>query len=397
LSADLPELILKAKKAGPFLGRHPWVFSGAIDKIEGRPADGGEILLRASDGRFVARGLYNSQSQIRARLYSWNETEALTDAFFADRVLAAVSLRKALGLLAPEAACRLVFSEGDGISGMTADYYAGFIALQFNALALAQRREAIATALTRATAARGVYVRTEKGIRELEGLDIDDGPLSGEMPEKDVTILENGLRFEVDVREGQKTGFYSDQRDNRRTVAGYALNRRCLDVCCYTGGFSLNLARAGAASVTGLDSSAAALDAARRNAARNNLSNIDFVQGDAFTALDAMGKADRTFDLLVLDPPRFVQSSGGVSQALKAYVRLNALALRLVSPGAVLATCSCSGRLSPDEFLSVLAAAALTAGRTVRVLEKRGQPADHPVNAACPESEYLKCFICHVE
>ena len=391
------KVILKKDRETPFRFRHPWVFSGAIQKVEGGPADGGEVDLFSDRGEFIARGLYNGKSQIRVRLYSWHKEEALDKGFFQSRILSAVALRKKI--LKPagfRSACRLVFSEGDGLSGLTVDKYGSWVSLQYTALGMAQRGEWIIECLVNAVKPRGITLRTEKGMTALEGITVKDGPVYGKCPEDPITISEHGLKYKVDLRQGQKTGFYLDQRDNRAAVADYARGRHCLDVCCYSGGFALNMAGGKAKSVTAIDVSEPALALAGQNAKLNKLSNIEFIRGDAFRTMAAMREAGKKYGLIVLDPPRFAHSTTGMRQALTGYVRLNGLALSLLEPGGMLVTCSCSGRVTREMFMQALSEACLTAGRTVRILRAAGQAADHVINPACPESAYLKCFFCYV-
>jgi 23S rRNA (cytosine1962-C5)-methyltransferase len=388
---------LAPRREAPFLGGHPWVFSGAVASVSGEPADGDEVEVAAADGSFVARGLYNAKSQIRVRLYRW-DAAPLDDAFFSCRVREAVRMREGLlGLRDPAGACRLVFSEGDGLSGLTVDRYGPYLSVQFTSLALARRRASLLDALEEAMAPAGIVLRTEKGILEEEGLELRDGPLRGSVPDEPFEILDGGLRFAVDLRTGQKTGFYLDQRENRVRAALYAPGREVADVCCYTGGFSVALAAAGAASVTGVDTSAPALALAAANAERNGVGErTRFQRADAFRWLEGEAACGRSYDMVVLDPPRFARTRKGVRQALEAYERLNRLALSRLRPDGVLVTCSCSGRVTADEFTGAVARAAAAERRVVQVLESRGQAPDHPVAAACPESAYLKCLVCRV-
>lgn len=393
----LPRVTLAPGREGPFLGGHPWLFSGAIHHVDGDPADGQEVEVVDAAGSFIARGLYNGQSQIRVRLYRW-EAEPLDGPFFARRIRDAVALRtQVLGLGDPHGGCRLVFSEGDGLSGLTVDRYGAYLSVQFTSLALAARRDLILDALEAETGAAGMVLRTEKGILEEEGLELRDGPLRGTVPEEPLEIEDGGLRFGVDLRTGQKTGFYLDQRDNRLRAASFARDRRVADVCCYSGGFTSALATGGARNVVGVDVSASALELAAANAARNRVSEAtSFVRSDAFRWLDAQAAEGNRFDMIVLDPPRFARSRKGVRQALQGYERLNALALSCLEPEGILVTCSCSGRVTPDEFAGAVGRAATRTGRQVQILEARGQAPDHPVATSCPESAYLKCLICRV-
>ncbi len=390
-------VILQPRRARPFYGRHPWVYPGAISAVEGDPADGAEVDLVSHTGNFIARGLYNAQSKIRVRLYSWSPDVPLDRDFFRDRLAAAVRLRRdILRLDGPGRACRLVFSEGDGLSGLTVDRYDRWLVVQFTSLGLAQRRETIAELLVELTGAEGVYLRTERGIGRLEGLELQDGPLSGQTPEGPVTIDEDGLRFQVNLAEGQKTGYYLDQRDNRKAVARLAVGRRVLDAFGYSGGFGLHAAKAGASAVVGVDSSEPALELARANARLNGVENVTFVAADVFDHLAALAEAGDRFGVVVLDPPKFARSQGAVEEALRGYRRLQTLGLRLLEADGILVTCCCSGLITGDMLSDLLAQLAVEERRDVQILERRGQAADHPVAVTCPESNYLKCLISRV-
>jgi 23S rRNA (cytosine1962-C5)-methyltransferase len=396
MQAMNPRVVLKPQRARPFYGRHPWVYAGAVATVEGEPADGDVVDLVSSAGDFVARGLYNSQSKIRIRLYTWDKAVELDRAFFAGRLQDAIRLRGLLGLDGPGRACRLVFSEGDGLSGLTVDRYDRWLVVQFTALALARRRDLLAEILVELLQPAGIYLRTERGIGKLEGLELHDGPLWGEMPEGPVVIEENGVQFLVNLAEGQKTGFYLDQRDNRQAVAGLAAGRRVLDAFCYTGAFGLHAARAGARAVLGVDQSGPALELALANARRNGLDNVEFVQDDVFDRLDELARGGERFGLVVLDPPKFARARHALEEALRAYRRLQGRALRLLEAGGFLVTCCCSGLITADMLEGILAQVAAEVGREVRLLAVRGAAPDHPVSVACLESQYLKCLIAHV-
>jgi 23S rRNA (cytosine1962-C5)-methyltransferase len=389
-------VVLHPKRARPFYGRHPWVFAGAIAAVEGEPADGDEVEVVSHAGSFVARGLYNSRSKIRVRLYCWEPGVPLDAAFFRDRLAAAVRLRDRLGLNRPVGACRLVFSEGDWLSGLTVDRYDRWLVLQFTALPMAQRRDLLADLLGEILQPEGIYLRTERGIGQLEGLEIHDGPLRGEPPVRPITIEENGLRFLVNLAEGQKTGYYLDQRDNRAAVAPLAAGRRVLDTFCYTGGFGLHAARAGAAAVLGVDQSEPALELARRNAQLNGLENVTFVRAEVFRQLEELAGRGERFGLVVLDPPKFARARHAVEEALRGYRRLQGLALRLLEPDGFLVTCCCSGLITPDMLEELLAQLAAEARRDVQLLQRRGPAPDHPVAVSCLESHYLKCLVARV-
>ncbi len=394
----IPRVILKPRRAQPFYGRHPWVFAGAVAAVEGDPSDGAEVDLVSHAGNWVARGLYNGRSKIRVRLYSWQPDRPLDRAFFRDRLAAAVRLRHdVLGLDRAGGACRLVFSEGDGLSGLTVDRYDRWLAVQFTSLGLAQRRDELAELLAELTGAAGVYLRTERGIGHMEGVELHDGPLCGDPPPVPITVEEaGGLRYLVNLAEGQKTGFYLDQRDNRSAAARYAGGRSVLDAFCYTGGFGLYAAREGAASVEGVDSSAAALDLARQNAAMNGLAGVRFAQADVFDFLAELVGQGRRFGMVILDPPKFARTKGAVPEALRGYRRLQTLALRLLDSDGILVTCCCTGLITMDMLNELLAQVAAEERRDVQILERHGQAADHPVAASCLETNYLKCLIARV-
>jgi 23S rRNA (cytosine1962-C5)-methyltransferase len=392
-----PKVVLKSKRAQPFFGRHPWVFAGAIDRIEGAPVDGAEVDLYSSGDNFVARGLFNSQSKIHVRLYSWEPGVVLDRSFFRGRLGRAVELRHhVLNLAGPGRGYRVVFSESDFLSGMVVDRYGDWLAVQFTALGLASRREMIVDVLRELLQPRGVYLRTEKGIGKLEGIELHDGPLWGEPPPPDLTIEENGLRFLVNLAEGQKTGYYLDQRENRVAVAGLCPGKRVLDAFCYSGGFGLYAAKAGAAEVLGIDASEPALDLARRNAVANGLGNTTFTCADVFRHLSDLVAAGRKFDVVVLDPPKFARNRAAVPEALKGYRRLHQLAVKLLDRDGVLVSCCCTGLISLPDLEDVIAQVAAEAKRDLQILARRGPSPDHPVAISCRESGYLKCLISRV-
>jgi len=393
-----PRVVLGLRRAKPFFGRHPWVYAGAIAAIEGNPADGDEVDLVSHTGEFVARGIFNGQSKIRVRLYSWQPDTALDRDFFRRQLEAAVRLRRdVLGLDVPGGACRLVFSEGDGLSGLTVDRYDRWLVVQFTALGLARRRELFVELLVELMRPEGIYLRTERGIRRLEALELHDGPLWGNVPQGPVVVEEGGLRSLVNLAEGQKTGFYLDQRDNRRAVAALAAGRRVLDAFCYTGGFGLHAARAGATAVLGLDVSEPALALAQENARLNGLAErMTFRRGDVFEQFEALAAEGEKFGVVVLDPPKFARDRHAIEEALRGYRRLQTRGLRLLDRDGILVTCCCSGLITQDMLTSLLAQLAADEQRDIQIVERRGQAADHPVSASCLETNYLKCLICRV-
>jgi 23S rRNA (cytosine1962-C5)-methyltransferase len=410
-------VVLRPRKALPFYGRHPWVLESAVERVEPTSIAGEHLLeidgaivdLVNDRGKFIARGFYNSQSRIRVRLLTWNADEALDEAFFRRRIAAAIDLRRKIGFegernalegvpdSAVDSATRLIFSEADGLSGLVVDRYGDYLVVQPTSLAMAQRLEMIVAILHELLAPRAVVLRAEKSMAQLEGVEIAEGHVWGELPADPIVIREHGLVYEVDLHAGQKTGFYLDQRENRRVAAGYLRDRRVLDLFCYTGGFAMTAAKLGGArEVLGIDSSKKAIAQARRNTELNGLATVTFDVGDGFQALDALLDRSERFEAVILDPPKFARGKRGVNAALMAYHRLNRAAVELLVPGGILVTCSCTGSVSREDFLLMLSGVAQKSGRDLRVLEQRGAAADHPVSATCLETEYLKCLICEV-
>ena len=391
-------VVLKPKRARPFFGRHPWVLDSAVLRVEGPLADGDVVDLVTHDGTFVARGLWNSASRIRVRLYAFDAATRLDAAFLAGRITTAAALRRTLGLDDRRGAARLVNSEGDDLSGLIVDRYGEWLAVQVTSLAMSMRLEAVCDALQAAVQPRGILLRgAERGLAQLEGLKLPDRLVRGTAPEGPVFVAEHGLTFGIDLSEGQKTGFYLDQRENRQAAARLARGRRVLDAFCYSGGFGLACAVGGGArSVLAVDSSAKATALARANADLNGAANITVETADAFERLASLVAAEERFGMAILDPPKFARSRAAIDDAVRAYHRINRLAVDLLEPGGLLVTNSCSGAVSREDFLVMLSGVAQRSGRTLQVLECRGAAADHPVSASCLEGEYLKCVIARV-
>jgi 23S rRNA (cytosine1962-C5)-methyltransferase len=403
IEAQLPEglvkaqVILKPRKARPFFGRHPWVLDSAIDRVAGEPADGAVVDLIAHNGKFVARGVYNPHSRLRVRLYTWRPGEMLDQAFWKSRIERAVEYRRQLGYDRPDGAARLVYSEADCLSGLIVDRYAEYLVVQVTSLAIHARLDELMPILAETTGARGIVVRNDRAVARLEGLAGDEERSWGQVPDGPVFIDEHGLRYGVELAHGQKTGFYLDQRENRRAAASYVRGGRVLDMFCYTGGFGMAASRlGGAAEVLGIDASEKVIAVARAGAELNSLTNVRFEVADCFDALDELVSRGEQFDMVILDPPKFTRSRRSVEEALRAYHRINRLAVVLLPPGGRLVTCSCSGSVTREDFLYMLAGVAQQSGRDIQVLEQRGAAPDHPTSATCLETEYLKCFICRV-
>jgi 23S rRNA (cytosine1962-C5)-methyltransferase len=388
-------IVLLPRRAKPFYARHPWVFPGAIGEIQGEPADGDAVEVYSHGGSFIAHGLYNSKSRLRVRLYSWQFDQPIDEPYFQQRLSSAIAFRRdVLKLVGPGLGCRLVFSESDGLTGLTVDQFDRYLVVQFTSLGLARHKEAIVKQLVELTQPLGIYLRTERGIGEQEGLELQDGLLWGQLPSEPLIIREGAVQFLVNLSEGQKTGFYLDQRENHQAVAKYAAGRRVLDAFSYSGGFGLHAAVQGASQVICVDGSEGALDLGKQNAVLNKVNDkVEFLRSDVFKYLEQALQQNEKFDLITLDPPKFARSQSAVDTALKGYRRLLALSQQLLQPGGILVLCCCSGLIKLHELEEIAAQVATEAKRSMQVLERHGQPADHPVSLACPETSYLKCLI----
>ena len=399
-------LILKPGREASLLRRHPWVFSGAVGQVFGQPAPGETVTVRDAAGGFLAQGAYSPASQIVARAWTFDEDEAVDAAFFRRRLEAAIRCRSGVATLAPTSpvqhssfsihrSLRLVHAESDGLPGLIVDKYADTLVLQSLTAGSEVWKPDIAAALMDLLAPTGIFERSDAPARAKEGLPPAVGPLAGTPPER-VEIEENGLVIAVDLRGGHKTGGYLDQRENRQRVAEAAAGREVLDAFCYTGGFALAALQGGARSALALDSAGDALAVLRENAARNGFGpeRLQTLEADAFRQLRQFRDSRQSFDLIVLDPPKFAQSAAQVDRAARAYKDINLLAFKLLRPGGLLFTFSCSGAVSPDLFQKIVAGAALDAGVDAQILRRLSQPPDHPVALAFPEGEYLKGLVC---
>jgi 23S rRNA (cytosine1962-C5)-methyltransferase len=394
----LAVVVLRPGKEKPVLQRHPWVFSGAIARVEGKPADGDSVIVADSRGQPLACGGYNSRSQIRVRIWTWDAAEAVDADFFAERIRRACERRDALRRTNHTTAYRLVNAESDLLPGLVVDRYADFLVVQFLTMGAERWRREILDALAQLLMPAGIYERSDVDVRSKEGLSPVRGPVWGKGPPDAVEILEHARKFLVDVKGGQKTGFYLDQRDNRRRIAGYSADRDILNCFCYSGGFSVYAGAAGAMRIVNVDSSRDALHLARRNMALNGLhvNDDEYVEADVFQALRRYRDEGRTFDLVILDPPKFAFSQAQVQSATRGYKDINLVAMQILRPGGILATFSCSGLVSPDLFQKVVFGASVDAERDVQVIERLSQAGDHPILLSFPESEYLKGLICRV-
>ncbi|MDX3907100.1 MAG: class I SAM-dependent methyltransferase [Pigmentiphaga sp.] len=391
------DVVLKPGKEKSLLRRHPWVYATAVAQAVGRPLAGDTVRVVDSQGNFLAWGAYSPESQIRVRCWSFHESDRIDTGWMAARVADAVSRRASLA--ARTDAVRLVFGEADALPGFVADRYAGQLVVQFLAAGVERWREALVDALVAATGCGNVYERSDAAAREREGLAARTGVLRGDEPPAEVEIIEDGVRYGVDVIHGHKTGFYLDQRESRKRVAELAAlcgpDATILNCFSYTGGFSLAALRAGAAHAVSVDSSADALAMAARNAARNGLAATAFEcrvskVADAQKALAAEG---RLFDIVVLDPPKFAPSAHHVDKAARAYKDVNLKGMKLVKPGGYLLTFSCSGAIGVDLFQKIVAGAAIDSREDFVLLERLAAGIDHPMRMTHPEGEYLKGLL----
>lgn len=393
-------ITIKQGREKPIRQRHPWVFSGAIEKIDGPAKDGAIAQILGADGSFLARGYLNRKSQITARILTWDENENIDDAFWRRRIERAITLRKMI----TDSACRLVYSESDGLPGLIVDRYGPWLVLQALTLGIDRNKKQLAQILMEFTGARGVFERSDAEIRRKEGLELVSGVLAGEEPPDRIEVREDGfdgraLKFLVDVRGGHKTGFYLDQRANRRAVARWCAGREALNVFSYTGAFGVHAQAAGAARVTHIDSSADALAQARRHWELNGFDadSAEFLEADAFHTLRRFRDEGRHFDAIILDPPRLAATAAHVERAARAYKDLNMVALQILNPGGLLATFSCSGHIPADLFQKIVFGAALDARRNACIIERFTQGPDHPVVLTFPEAEYLKGLLCRAD
>jgi 23S rRNA (cytosine1962-C5)-methyltransferase len=390
-------ITLKPGKEKSLLRRHPWVFPTAIDRIEGKPEEkvkaGTTALVQSSDGRFLARAAYSPQSQIRARVWTFNEQEPVDHALIKRRIRKAIAFRTAS--VRDTDAIRLVFGEADGFPGLVVDWYGGkqgWLVCQFQSAGVELWKSAIVQALIAETGCPNVYERSDASVRTREGLPLVTGVLAGAEPGGETPVCENGVRYAVDIKTGHKTGFYVDQRDNRKLVMDHAAGRDVLNCFCYTGGFSLAALKGGATSVLSIDSSGEALEVGRRNMALNGFDDAiaEWRDADVFKELRALREQGRIFDLIVLDPPKFAASPQQVDRAARAYKDINLLGLQLLRENGLLFTYSCSGAISADLFQKIIAGAATDAGVDARILRRLAAGIDHPVTTNFPEAEYLK-------
>lgn len=391
-------LRLKKGKEKAVKQLHPWVFSGAIDQLKGQPRNGDIVMVTDSNDNFLAYGFFNGQSRVAVRLLEWNLETEINETWWRKKIRKAVKYRE--GLYSDDTnTYRLIFSEADFLPGLIVDRYAGFLSVQILTTGMEQIKHILLDELQQLLEPKGIFDRSDASARAHEGMEASSGDvLSGVQPPEFVSVKENGICYDVNIAEGQKSGFYCDQRDNRKLVAEYAKGKKVLDCFSYSGGFSLNSFSMGAKEVISVDSSAPALETLKRNIEINGFNHIPhrLVQSDVNKQLRIFREQNEKFDLIILDPPKYAPSRSALTKASRAYKDLNRMAMLLLEEGGLLATFSCSGAVDISLFKQIIAWAALDAGKEVQFIHQFAQPEDHPVRSSFPEGEYLKGLLCRV-
>ena len=377
---------------------HPWIFSGAIEKITGKPENGDLVRVLDSKGDFLASGFYNSQSRVAVRVLAWDAEQVIDETWWRSRVQQAVGARKQVLASDETNTCRLIFSEADYLPGLIVDKYADFLSVQILTSGMESAKAIWLDELQKLLKPKGIFDRSDANARAHEGLQASSGILAGEAPPEFIEVVENGIRYQVNIADGQKSGFYCDQRENRKKVATHTKGNVVLDCFSYSGGFTLNALAAGAKKVVSVDSSALAIDTLKKNIMLNGFkaSQQTSIQSDVNKQLRVFLESGDKFDLIVLDPPKYAPSRSALTKASRAYKDLNRLAMGLLNSGGLLATFSCSGAVDIDTFKQILAWAALDAGKEVQFIDQFCQPEDHPIRSSFPEGEYLKGLLCRV-
>ncbi len=391
-------LFLAKGREKSLLRRHPWVFSGAVQRIEGKALSGETIDILDSQGKWLARGAYSPESQIRARVWTFQQDEEINIDFFIRRLQQAQGWRDWVAQRDGLDGYRLIAGESDGLPGITIDRFQNFLVLQLLSAGAEYQRPALLSALQHCYPECSIYDRSDVAVRKKEGLPLAQGPVLGDLPPELLPITEHGMKLLVDIQQGHKTGFYLDQRDSRLAARNYSAGRRVLNCFSYTGAFAVSALMGGCEQVISVDTSQAALDIAKQNVELNklDLSKAEFVRDDVFQLLRNYRTQGEKFDLIIMDPPKFVENKNQLASACRGYKDINMLALQLLNPGGILLSFSCSGLMPTDLFQKILADAAVDAGRDVQFIEQFRQAADHPVIATYPEGLYLKGFACRV-
>ena len=393
------KIILHETREKSLKRRHPWIFSKAVREVVNPPENGADIDIYAADGSFLARASYSPNSQIRARVWSFNAEEKIDQQFFERKIREAVEARTLLLEETGMSACRLVDAESDGLPGLIIDRYNNFLVLEVLSAGAEYHLKDITSALRNIYPDDNIYERSDVEVRTKEGLESRKGVIYGEEPPEELAIKENGgMQILVNIKEGHKTGYYLDQRDNRAALSKYCKGKSVLNCFSYTGGFSLYALRGRAKSVANVDVSQKALDIAKKNIVLNHLDpgRVKFIREDVFAFLRKEKKAGHTYDVIVLDPPKFAESKSQLDKACRGYKDINMIAASIINPGGYLMTYSCSGHMTPDLFQKVVADALLDAGRDGQIVEFLTQASDHPVALPYPEALYLKGLVVRI-
>jgi len=395
----LPSITLK-KSADSFIKRkHPWIFSGAIEKVEGNPSNGETVQIFTSYKTLVGTGSFSPSSQIRVRVWSFEPAEKIDSDFFSRKISMASTLRNQIIDTSETNAYRIINAESDGLPGLIVDRYSDFLVCQFLSSGAEFNKEIIIEILVEIFKPAGIFERSDFEVRTKEGLQPIQGLLKGTIPKDLIEVQENGFKFLVDVKSGHKTGFYLDQRDNRELISEFSKGKNVLNCFSYTGGFSVYALASGAERIMQIDSSSSALEIANKNIELNGLrlSSVESINDDVFNVLRKFRDERKSFDLIILDPPKFTESVSQVQKASRGYKDINLLAIKLLNPGGILFTFSCSGHISPELFQKIVADAALDSGREVKIIKQLTQSSDHPVSLNFPEGLYLKGLVCSVK
>ena len=395
--AAVKRLTLKKGREKPIKHKHPWIFSGAVERVDGDPAPGETVEIRSFGGEFLAQAAYSPESQIQARVWTWRQDQVISTEFFQSRIKQAIRHREKIKYDYPMR--RLVHAESDGIPGLVVDQYGDVLVMQLLSVGSDLWRDELIQILVEETGARSIYERSDVEVRKLEGLETRTGLLFGEEPEGLLSIEQDGLQYWIDIRKGHKTGYYLDQRSNRNKVAELCSGLNVLDCFCFSGGFSMQALKYGAESVTLVDESEQALKLAEKHILSNQLpgDRMETQKGDVFEVLRKFRDQAKSFDVIILDPPKFAPTASFADRAARGYKDINLLAFKLLKPGGLLATFSCSGGISRDFFLRILSGAALDAGVNARIQMHMGQSADHSINLRFPEGTYLKGYGIRVD
>ena len=390
------KVVLKTGREKTVFRRHPWLFSGALQDVKKGITKGETVNIVSASSELLAKGAYSPDSQIRVRIWTFDPAEEINPEFFRQRISRAITLRK-IFIPKEDDACRLVNAESDGVPGLIVDRYADYLVCQFLSAGAEFFKSDIVNILNEILLPAGIYERSDVEIREKEGLQPQSGLMAGKEPPDLIPVNQGGVKFLVDVRHGHKTGMYLDQRENRSIVGSLAKSKEVLNCFAYTGNFALAALRGGANRVTNVESSVEAIEIFKRQAGCNNITagSYESIKGDVFAVLRQYREAGRKFDMVILDPPKFVSSSDQLKRGCRGYKDINLLAMKLLRENGLLVTFSCSGHLAPELFQKIVADAALDAGREVQMLASLGQPVDHPVALNFPEGRYLKGLVCN--